>query len=74
MPKLEKKYQTITIKEAGRHKRKPVFQIIETGGDDILGCIYYYAPWRIFVAEFNSSALLSIERLRGVADFMEEEI
>ena len=72
----EKKYKFITIRQVNGEEfaKRPVYRIFNNKGDDQIGILSYYAPWRQYVFSSRPECVFNNSCLRDVLDFMEIQI
>jgi hypothetical protein len=74
---MKKVYKHITIEDTGEtYLDKPVFGIINTKHEDLLGYIAYETNWKqfIFSANREDDIIFSVSCLKDIIDFIENEI
>ena len=74
---MKKVYKHITIEDTEEtYYDKPVFGVINTKHEDVLGYIAYEPGWKqfIFAANRQDDIIFSVSCLKDIIDFIENEI
>ena len=76
MLKVKKVYKHITIylDEEQQVYDKPVYIVINTKNEDVLGYIYYEQKWNQYVFTSQPDIIFSVSCLQDIIDFIENKI
>jgi len=69
---VKKIYKYITIASSGQYENKPLYEVTDNRGSDVLGYVFYYKPWKGYCfGVVDDRSVFNNTCLRGIIDFIE---
>jgi hypothetical protein len=59
------------LPESENHEHRPQFEIVNKRTNDWLGKVYWYRPWKRYVAQFDGQTVWSADCLQDVAAYLD---